>query len=78
MLHIDKENEDFLEEYKIKELLEKKYCKFLPVPIQFGMEKKQKNLIEGETDKDGNPKTETVEKPRIINNSAPLWKKNAC
>jgi len=73
VLHIDKENEEFLEEYRIKQLLEK-YCKFLPVPIQFGVEKTEEP-IEGETDKDGNPKTKTVEVPRIINNSAPLWKK---
>ena len=32
ILHIDKENEEFLEDYKINELLTK-YCKFLPVPI---------------------------------------------
>ncbi len=72
-LHIDKENEDFLEEYKIRELLNK-YCKFLPVPIQFGT-KKEEEPIEGETDKDGNAKTRTVEKPWIINNTNPLWKK---
>ncbi len=73
VLHIDKENEDFLEEYRIRELLNK-YCKFLPVPIQFGT-KKEEEPIEGETDKDGNPKTKTVEKPWIINNTDPLWKK---
>ncbi len=73
ILHIDKENEDFLEEYRIRELLNK-YCKFLPVPIQFGT-KKEEEPIEGETDKDGNPKTKTVEKPWIINNTEPLWKK---
>lgn len=73
ILHIDKENEDFLEEYRIRELLNK-YCKFLPVPIQFGT-KKEEEPIEGETDKDGNPKTKTIEKPWIINNTEPLWKK---
>lgn len=73
VLHIDKENADFLEDYKIRELLNK-YCKFLPVPIQFGT-KKEEETIEGETDKDGNPKTKTVEKPWIINNTNPLWKK---
>lgn len=72
-LHIDKENEEFLEEYKVRELLNK-YCKFLPVPIQFGL-KKTEEPIEGEKDKDGNPKTKTVEKPWIINNVSPLWKK---
>jgi molecular chaperone HtpG len=72
-LHIDKENEEFLEEYRIRELLNK-YCKFLPVPIQFGT-KKVDEPIEGETDDNGNPKTKSVEKPWIINNTNPLWKK---
>jgi molecular chaperone HtpG len=74
ILHIDKENTDFLEEYKIRELLTK-YCKFLPVPIQFGT-KKEEEPIEGELDKDGKQKTKTVEKPWIINNPNPIWKKS--
>lgn len=73
IVHIDKESKEFLEEYRILELL-KKYCKFLPVPIQFGMEKTWEK-VEGEKDKDGNDKTIEVEKPRIINNTDPLWKK---
>lgn len=73
VLFIDKDNEEFLEEYRIRELLNK-YCKFLPVPIQFGT-KKEEEPVEGETDQDGKPKTKTVEKPWIINNTAPLWKK---
>ncbi|HHN47868.1 MAG TPA: molecular chaperone HtpG, partial [Bacteroidales bacterium] len=73
ILHINKESEEFLEEYRILDLLTK-YCKFLPVPIQFGTEKTTET-IEGETDKDGKPKTREVEKPRIINNTMPLWKR---
>ncbi|MCF8233651.1 MAG: molecular chaperone HtpG [Bacteroidales bacterium] len=73
VVHLDKESKDFAEEHKVLELL-KKYSKFLPVPIQFGMEKVTEE-IEGEKDKDGKPKTKEVEKPRIINNTDPLWKK---
>jgi molecular chaperone HtpG len=73
VLHIDKENDEFLEEHRIRELLNK-YCKFLPVPIQFGT-KKEEEPIEGEADEDGNPKTISVEKAWIINNTNPLWKK---
>ncbi|MCD4773357.1 MAG: molecular chaperone HtpG, partial [Bacteroidales bacterium] len=73
ILHIDDDSKEFLEEYRILELL-KKYSKFLPVPIQFGTEKVTEE-IEGEKDKDGKPKTKEVEKPRIINNTDPLWKK---
>lgn len=73
VLYINKDSEEFLEEYRIRELL-KKYCKFLPVPIQFGTEKITET-IEGETDDEGKPKTREVEKPRIINNTLPLWKR---
>ncbi len=73
ILHITKEENDFLEDYKIRELL-KKYCRFLPVPIQFGM-KKESVKVEGEKDKDGNDKYVEIEKPDIINNVNPLWKK---
>lgn len=73
ILHINKDSDEFLEEHRVLELL-KKYCKFLPVPIQFGIEKVTET-IEGETDTDGKPKTREVEKPRIINNTLPLWKR---
>ncbi|MBP6731796.1 MAG: ATP-binding protein, partial [Chitinophagales bacterium] len=35
VLHINDEAKDFLEEYKVKQVLEK-YCKFLPVNIRYG------------------------------------------
>ncbi|MCF8388979.1 MAG: molecular chaperone HtpG [Bacteroidales bacterium] len=72
-LYMDKDSKEFLEESRILELLNK-YSKFLPVPIEFGTEKVTEE-IEGEKDKDGNPKTKEVEKPRIINNTDPLWRK---
>ena len=74
ILYISDDCADFLEESKIRELLNK-YCKFLSVPIQFGM-KTVNEPIEGETDENGNPKTKSVEKPWIINDVAPLWKKS--
>ncbi len=74
ILYISDDCADFLEESKIRELLNK-YCKFLSVPIQFGM-KTVNEPIEGETDGNGNPKTKSVEKPWIINDVAPLWKKS--
>ena len=70
ILHIEKESEEFLEEHRILSLLQK-YCKFLPVEIVFGTEKTFEPT--GETDKDGKEKTKEVEKPRIINNTKPLW-----
>ncbi len=66
ILHIAEEEESFLDEFKIIELLNK-YCRFLPIPIQCGMEKDYSNQ-EGEED------SKEIEKPRIINNTNPIWK----
>jgi len=73
ILHIADDSLDFAEESKILSLL-KKYCKFLPVSIQFG-EESTWEPIEGEKDKDGNDKTKEVKKPRIINNTNPAWRR---
>ncbi len=74
ILHLGEDSAEFLEESRILELLNK-YCKFLPVPIEFGEETTFEE-IEGKKDKDGNPETKEVKKPRIINNTDPLWKKS--
>lgn len=73
ILYLDNDSKDFLEDSRIFGLLTK-YSKFLPVPIQFGTQKVHE-AVEGEKDEDGNQKTIEVEKPRIINNTDPLWKK---
>ncbi|MCX6270045.1 MAG: molecular chaperone HtpG [Bacteroidetes bacterium] len=79
ILHLSDDSKEFLEEYRVLELL-KKYCKFLPVPIQFGMEKKwekeEEEVVETEESaekKDKKPGKE-IEVPRIINNTSPIWK----
>ena len=69
ILHINKDSEEFLDEWRLKGILEK-YCKFLPVEIKFGME--ERSEPDGE-DKDGKPKYKTVKRDRIINNTNPLW-----
>ncbi len=61
VLHIDDENKQFLENSRISELLTK-YCKFLPVEIQFGNKKEWKDGKEVETDE-----------PNIVNNTTPAW-----
>ncbi len=66
ILHIDEESEEFLDESRIVGLL-KKYCRFLPIPIRCGNEKVWEKP-------EGKDKEEEVEKPRIINNTNPLWK----
>ncbi|MHB1277433.1 MAG: molecular chaperone HtpG [Bacteroidia bacterium] len=73
ILHIDEENEEFLEESRIQGLLNK-YCRFLPIPIQFGTKTEYVDDLENKNE-DGSPKRKPVEVDRIINDTAPLWKK---
>jgi molecular chaperone HtpG len=68
-LHINSDSEEFLDEFRIKGILEK-YCKFLPVEVKFGTKEES---VEDGVDKDGKPKYKTVTKDRIINNPSPLW-----
>ena len=72
ILHINKESEEFLDEWRLKGILEK-YCKFLPVEIKFGTKEES---VEDGVDKDGKPKFKSVTVDRIINNPAPLWTKS--
>lgn len=69
ILHIDEDSKDFLEDWKINELLTK-YCKFLPVPVQFGTKEITNTEGEGE---DAKETKETVN--NIINNTHPAWTK---
>ncbi|MDD3645549.1 MAG: molecular chaperone HtpG, partial [Bacteroidales bacterium] len=68
ILHIAEDSEEFLDENRIVELLHK-YARFLPIPIQCGMEKDW-------TKEEGKEEPVEVEKPRIINNTDPIWKKS--
>ncbi len=61
ILHLSEECWEYADEQKIGDLL-KKYCRFLPIPIQLGMVKEWK---EG--------KYVDTEKPNIINHVEPLW-----
>ena len=72
VLHINEESEEFLEEAKIKSLLNK-YCKFLPIEIKFGEETYE--VASGEKDDDGKDVMETKTKDHIINNTSPAWVK---
>jgi len=66
ILHINvAESGEFLQQDRISSLL-KKYCKFLPVPIQFG----ETNLTEDEKTAGKTPE------PIIINNTKPAWKQS--
>jgi len=101
-LHIANDSAEYLEDHRVLEILNK-YCRFLPVPIQYGMEKvwepvtkdegrgtkdegrgkkdEGKESEEAKSEKqeakseEKEPKTKEVEKPRIINDVSPLWKR---
>ena len=63
ILHIDDDDKEFLDKYRVESLL-KKYCRFLPVPVVFGKEQEWKDGKYVDTDKD-----------KLINNIEPLWAK---
>lgn len=62
---------EFLEESKIEGILTK-YCKFLPIPIQFGT--RTISEPDGE-DAEGNPKYVDVVVDNFINTTSPIWTK---
>lgn len=70
ILHINDDSKEFLEEHRVREVLNK-YCKFLPVPIIFG--EKEETIKEGEGD---DAKEKKITKPQVINNPNPLWTKS--
>ena len=69
ILHISDDSKEFLDHDRIEGLL-KKYCSFLPFPIQMGMRTDIRWEGEGE---DRKKIEEQV--PNIINDTHPLWKK---
>lgn len=67
VMHLNDESKEFLEEHRVKEVLEK-FCKFLPVPIYFHMaDEKPAEAKEGEEP----PIAIGADKP--INNTHPAW-----
>jgi molecular chaperone HtpG len=74
VLHIAEDCEEYLESYKIEELL-KKYCKFLPVEIKFGTKKQRVKPEIKEGEKAEEVKDIEVEVDNIINNPNPAWTK---
>ena len=63
ILYIDDDCKEFLEENRLKGLLNK-YCRFLAVPVAFGKKKEWKDGKQVETDEDN-----------IINDTCPIWTK---
>jgi len=71
ILHIAEDSTEFLEEARIRELLNK-YNKFMPFPIKFGTKEETLPLPE-DAKEDAKPETQTVD--NIINNTEPAWTK---
>ncbi|WP_312555536.1 molecular chaperone HtpG [Empedobacter brevis] len=71
ILHISEDSKEFLDEWKIRELLNK-YNKFMPIPIKFGTKKETLPLPEGAAE---DAKPEEIEVDDIINNTNPAWTK---
>ena len=71
ILHISEDSTEFLEESRIRELLNK-YNKFMPYPIKFGTKEETLPLPKN-AKKDAKPKTKTVD--NIINTTNPAWTK---
>ncbi len=67
ILHINGEGEEYLSEFKLREILDK-YCAFMPVEIYLTDEEKEDEPL-----KEGEEKTA----PKPVNDTSPLWQKNA-
>lgn len=65
ILHVNSEGDEYLNEYKLKEVLDK-YCSFMPIEIYFTNVGEEAENKEGEEEK----------KPEPLNDISPLWLKN--
>ena len=81
ILHISEDAKEFLETYRVREVLNR-YCGYMAYPVYlFDANAKpieREETVEGETNEDGTPvKRKVVEepKPSLINETAPLWLK---
>lgn len=73
VLHVNSDNEEYLSDFKLKEILSK-YCAFMPVEIYFESAEAEKEAAK-EAEK-SDKKDEEPKKPEPINDVSPLWQKN--
>lgn len=73
ILHIGEEEKEFLEEYRVREVL-KRYCGFMATPVYFDVVKKEEPAREGQV---GEKAAENKEPkgPELINDTPALWLK---
>ena len=72
VLHIAEDSTEFLEEARIRTLLNK-YCKFMPIAIKFGQKSEWVDNKKGKKDKDGKLEQEEIKVDNIVNNPTPAW-----
>ncbi len=79
ILHISDEEKDFLDRWRVREVLNR-YCAYMAYPVKlFDANEKpyeHEEPVEGETNEDGTAKTRKVveePKPEQINDTNPLW-----
>ena len=73
ILHISEEEKDFLQEYRVREVL-KRYCGFMATPVYFDVVRKEEPAKEGQ---EGEEAAESKEPkgPELINDTPALWLK---
>ena len=71
ILHVNNDCEEFLDKYKLQEILDK-YCKFLPVPVKFGT---KEEYVDDGVDEEGKTKRKEISIDNIINDTNPIWTK---
>lgn len=77
VMHIMKDEDEFLDEYRIRGILEK-YCSFMPVEIYLDVVKSDEEKKDDAAAEDKAAADEPKEKaePKPINDIHPLWQKN--
>ena len=73
ILHISEEEKDFLQEYRVREVL-RRYCGFMATPVYFDVVRKEEPAKEGQ---EGEEAAESREPkgPELINDTPALWLK---
>ena len=70
-LFIAEDSEEFLEEYTIRQILNK-YCSFLPVEVYLTIVKEEEEKTDAKEENNEQPKPQ---EPKPINDTTPLWMK---
>lgn len=73
ILHISEEEKDFLQEYRVREVL-RRYCGFMATPVYFDVVKKEEPAKEGQKGEEA-AESKEPKGPELINDTPALWLK---